>query len=90
MLGLNRLQDRPSTSIQPAQPEAIRASSHVSEPPREPDAPVTPTEHVSEVDVPHVALSEEQRTVLEMVKRGENVFFTGSAGNDNILIPNES
>ncbi|KAF8446329.1 DNA helicase Pif1 like protein, partial [Boletus edulis BED1] len=27
-----------------------------------------------------VVLSEEQRTVLEMVKGGENVFFTGSAG----------
>jgi hypothetical protein len=34
------------------------------------------------VHTPSIVLSQEQRAVLEMVQRGENVFFTGSAGND--------
>lgn len=38
-------------------------------------------EHTPGVHAPTVVLSEEQRTVLEMVQRGGNVFFTGSAGN---------
>ena len=43
------------------------------------------TEHIPEVHVPAVVLSDEQRAVLNMVKKGGNVFFTGSAGKNTDL-----
>ncbi|KAI9572608.1 hypothetical protein HD554DRAFT_2014267 [Boletus coccyginus] len=61
--------------------ELTRTHNNLPEPPSKRDAPDSLTEHVPADGAPSsVVLSEEQRTVLEMVQRGENVFFTGSAG----------
>ena len=64
----------------PQSASAPLAHNHRSEISNERDSPISITEHVPGVHAPTVVLSEEQRTVLEMVQRGQNVFFTGSAG----------
>lgn len=58
-----------------------RARNRTPECPSEQDTSVSPAEHVPEGHSPAVVLSEKQREVLEMVRRRESVFFTGSAGN---------
>lgn len=71
----------PSHPENPSQSDAaIRVQKHPVEPPGERGAPVSPPEPVLQVQTPTVILSKEQRAVLEMVQRRENIFFTGSAG----------
>lgn len=61
----------------------MRAHEDSPKSPSERNVPVSLTEHAPGVNALPVVLSEEQRTVLEMVQKGENVFFTGSAGKKN-------
>jgi len=72
--------DLSNSKYLPQSDSSTRTRSNLPEPPSERDVPDSLTEHVLAVAAPSVVLSEEQRTVLEMVQRGENVFFTGSAG----------
>ncbi len=51
--------------------------------------PVPPAPQPSKVPEPKVHLSNEQRAVLEKVKRGESVFFTGSAGTGKSVLLRE-
>ncbi|KAI0317994.1 PIF1-like helicase-domain-containing protein [Amylostereum chailletii] len=44
---------------------------------------------ISSLEVPHVVLSDEQRGILEQVKLGKNVFFTGSAGTGKSVLLRE-
>ncbi|KAN0100955.1 PIF1-like helicase domain containing protein [Tylopilus felleus] len=77
----HRLERAPSHPENPSQSDAaIRVQKHPVEPPGERGAPVSPPEPVLQVQTPTVILSKEQRAVLEMVQRRENIFFTGSAG----------
>jgi len=49
------------------------------------DDPSSDEEESGGAKVPEITLSEEQRNIVDLVKRGHNVFFTGPAGLSNYL-----